>query len=103
MSYYSIVMLTDPINTNININDIFDEVDHASVNNETRLSSQQQRKSLFNINFMTYKCLPGSVVLLMLAIGLLSGFIAIYNNRIQGLTIKVTTRVVGMSTIVKKT
>jgi hypothetical protein len=97
MSYYSfIVVLTGPINTNI---DIFDDNDNVNINplkitmnNQTRFSSQQQRNSLFNINFMAYKFLPVIIVLLMIVIGILSGFIAIYPNRIQRLTNEIKTR-----------
>jgi hypothetical protein len=100
MSYYSfIVVLTGPINTNINIKDIFDDNDNVNINplkftmnNQTRFSSQQQRNSLFNINFMAYKFLPVIIVLLMIVIGILSGFIAIHPNRIQRLTNEIKMR-----------
>jgi predicted PurR-regulated permease PerM len=75
---------TGPINI---IHDIFNDNDSVNidplkmtVNNRTRFSLQR-----FNIFFMAYKCLPVIILLLMIVIGILSAFIAIYTNQIQRL------------------
>ncbi len=77
-------MPTGPINI---IHDIFNDNDSVNidplkmtVNNRTRFSLQR-----FNIFFMAYKCLPVIILLLMIVIGILSAFIAIYTNQIQRL------------------
>jgi hypothetical protein len=93
MFYYSIIALTDPIsisncsddvinnNNNINVNPV-----KITENNRTALPLQRRRNLLSNASFMAYKCLPGIILLLMVVIGILSGFTAIYTNKIQRLT-----------------
>ncbi len=94
-------MPTGPINI---IHDIFDDNDSVNidplkmtVNNRTRFSLQR-----FNIFFMAYKCLPVIILLLMIVIGILSAFIAIYTNQIQRLKNEVKTRDDDMLQMQKK-
>ncbi len=97
MSYYYIVVPTGPINI---IHDIFDDNDNVNieplnmtVNNRTRFSY---------ISFMAYKCLPVIILLLMIVIGILSGFIGMYTNQIQRLKNEVKTRDDDMLQMQKK-
>ncbi len=51
---------------------------------------------------MAYKCLPVIILLLMIVIGILSAFIAIYTNQIQRLKNEVKTRDDDMLQMQKK-
>lgn len=93
ISYYSIVALTGPINPHIDINGIVSttttglQINPLSIreDNQTRFSFPKRQNSRFNIYFMAYTCLLVIIILLMIAIGILSGFIIVYSNRIQTL------------------